>query len=107
MKPLSFRGVAVATLLLLACISFSSGKDACPPEKGNSTLTSANYHYYLASGDVYDGYYTVAQEISRLEVMYNVFVDTNPLGGTLLARGYTVFGVPHMIWPASLLYGHF
>jgi hypothetical protein len=106
MKSLSIRGVAVATLLFLLCTSFYSPKKAIPPAKPDKEVSSQFYYFYLAD-DSYDGYCTIDQEIARLEALYDVYVDNNSPGGTLLARGYTLYGLPHTVWPSVFLYGHF
>lgn len=110
MKPSSFLVVAVATALITLCTSFSSGKGASPssdPSSATVLKDNTHYYWYLANGDVYDGWYTIGQEITRLETMYGVFVDTSPSGATLLSRGYVIYGTPHLIWPSAYLYGHF
>jgi hypothetical protein len=111
MKPSSLLAVAVATVLISLCTSFSSGKEMSSSKTLSSTHVlkdNTHYYWYLSNGDVYDGWYTISQEISRLQTMYGVYVDLSPAGGaTLLARGYFLYGTPHLVWPSASCYGHF
>ena len=118
MKPSSLLVVALATALITLCTSFSSGKGASP-SKFSSVSTSVtpasathssfslfrdntHYYWYLTNGDVYDGWYTISDEISRLEAMYGVYVDLSPgWGSTLLSQGFILYGTPHLIWPSD------
>lgn len=104
MKPSSFRKVALATAWFILFSAFTPGKKASPPTPASGSNTS--YYYYLEPGDTFDSYNTVAGEISRLESITGLYVDTNPFGGTLVAKGYTNNIVPHTIWPSSYLYSH-
>jgi hypothetical protein len=125
MKPSFLLMVAAAAMTMIFCASFSSGRKASPLKHPvsltvNAALVKAapsgftpsvlkdntHYYWYLAS-DAYDGWYTIAQETSRLETIYGVYVDGNPgNGGYLLATAYGLYGTPHMIWPSYFLYGH-
>ncbi len=107
MKPLSISVVAVATIFLLLCTSFRSDKKMVLPYERKPAVDNIHYYFYLNNGTVYDGYYTIYDEISRLETIYGVYVDGSPLGGTLLASGYPFKGIPHLTYAASFLYGHF
>ena len=105
MKPSSLLVVALTTALITLCTSFSSGKGASPKSPA-AAVDNVHYYFYLYD-DTYDGFATTSQEIARLELTYDVYVDTNPFGGTLLARGYANNNFPHTIWASVLLYGHF
>jgi hypothetical protein len=118
--------VAAAAMMMIFCASFSSGRNANLPKHVvpmavnvtsikllpsgfTPSVLKDNTHYfwYLASGDVYDGWYTIAQETARLETIYGVYVDGNPgNGGYLLSTAYGLYGTPHLIWPSYFLYGH-
>ncbi|MDO6433036.1 hypothetical protein Q4E93_20680 [Flavitalea sp. BT771] len=104
MKPSSFRKVAMATAWLIMLSAFTTGKQAnrFAVVSGDNT----HYYYYMASGDTYDAFNTVADEIARLQTLTGEYVDTNPFGGTILAKGYTNNVVPHNVWPSSYLYLH-
>ncbi len=104
MKPSSFRKVALATAWFVLFSAFTPGKKASPSilALGDNT----HYYYFLVPTDTFDAYNTVADEIARLQSLTGSYVDTNPFGGTLLAKGYTNNIVPHTIWPSSYLYLH-
>ena len=101
MKATSRSVVAVATLLLFLGTSFSTLKKDGPVRQDN-----IHYYFYLNGGTTYDGWYTTSQEIARLETMLGVYVDGNPLGGTLVASGYPVKGYPHYVYASVFLYTH-
>jgi hypothetical protein len=100
MKLLSLARVALATVLLFWCTSFT------PVKERSSSHRDANYFWYLDNGTVYDGWFSTSQEITRLENTYGVEVDTDPVNGTLIASGYFVKGYPHLVYPSVLLYSH-
>lgn len=89
-----------ATRLALASILFFLCTSLIPVKK------DANYYWYLDGGTVYDGWYTTSEEITRLEEAYSVYVDTDPIDGTLIASGYFVKGYPHLVYPSVNLYSH-
>ena len=93
--------VAIATLLFFFCTSFK-------PVKEHSSLKKDNtyYYWYLDGGTVYNGWCTTTQEITNLENMYGVEVDTDPADGTLIASGYGVKGYPHYVYASVFLYSH-
>lgn len=99
--------VAVTTALITLCTSFSSGKGAGLTKHSPAALKdNAHYYWYLADGGTYDGFWTVAQELSRMEDEYGVFCDTDPAGGTTVARGF-VLPIPTLIWPSQFVFAHF
>jgi len=100
MKPLSISKVALAALFLIFSIAFN------PPKGHSFSKKDTNYYWYLDSGTVYDGWYSTSEEIMRLEEIYDVYVDGDPIDGTLIASGYAVKGYPHSIYPSVLLYSH-
>lgn len=108
MKPSSLLVVAVTTALITLCTSFSSGKGASHsgPSPVSKEFQNQHYYWYLADGGTYDGFWTVAQEITRMEDDYGVFCDTDPTGGTTVSRGY-VLPIPTLIWPSQFVFAHF
>lgn len=92
---------AFAALLLFLCTSFK-------PVKQDATTKTDNTHYYwyLDNGTVYDGWYTTADEITRLEDEYGVYIDTDQVDGTLIASGYGIKGYPHTVYASVFLYSH-
>ena len=108
MKPSSLLVVALTTALITLCTSFSSGKGASPSKLSSVSKEYQNQHYYWfrADGDAYDGYFTISQEVLRMEQMYGEFCDTDPTGGTLVSRGYILPTVPHIIWASQFIFAH-
>ena len=111
MKPFLFAA-AIAVVLSVFCTSFSSVTSPAPISTSVAAPSllkdNTHYYWYLNNGDVYDGWYTIADEISRLSTMYGVYVDMSPYnGGTLLSRGFVLYGSPHLIWASVYCYGHF
>ena len=98
MKPI--LKVALAAVLVAFCTSFKPVKKL-PPSKKNEY-----YYWYLDSGTVYQGWYPTSEEITILEDTYDVYVDTDPLDGTLIASGYFVEGYPHSVYASVFLYSH-
>ena len=89
-----------AGLFFILSTSFSAPKARPVAHK------DTNYYWYLDNGTVYDGWRSTNQEIARLEAIYNVYVDTDPFGGTLIASGYSIYGYPHVVYASVLLYSH-
>ena len=98
MKPV--LRVALAATLLFVSTSFKPIKKHSPEKK------DTYYYWYLNNGTVYEGWTSVAQEITILENKYGVYVDGDPLDGTLIASGYFVKGYPHSVYASVLLYSH-
>ena len=97
--------VAFATLLFFLCTSLKPVKQA-NPEKQAAQTDNTHYYWYLDNGTVYDGWYTTADEITRLEAEYDVYIDTYPVDGTLIASGYGIKGYPHYVYASVFLYSH-
>jgi hypothetical protein len=108
MKPSSFFGAVMATVVVLISTSFTSGKETTgfPQQSANASYVPM-YYFYLAEDGSYQGFFSTNQEIANLEELYDVYVDTSPFGGTLLSSGYAIPGVPHTVWASVNLYGHF
>jgi len=106
MKPLSLPAVAAAIFVFLLFTSFRSSPYSSASRKQNLSSGDTHYYYYLNGGTTYDGWYSIAEEEARLTTLYGMYVDTNPFGGTLLATGYPIKGIPHTIYATSFLYGH-
>ena len=93
--------VAFAALLFFLCASFKPVKQDAKTKTDNT-----HYYWYLDSGTVYDGWYTTAEEITRLENEYGVYIDTDQVDGTLIASGYAIKGYPHTVYASVFLYSH-
>ena len=103
MRPLRvISKVAVATFLFFLVTSFKPAKN-----RSSANVQRDQYYYwYLDSGKVYDDWTSVSQEITRLEDEYDVYVDEDPVNGTLIASGYFEEGYPHYTYASILLYSH-
>jgi len=88
--------------LLAITILLALSGNASSPQKHHQVS-----YYWYDTNDNYVDFNTVAEEEYNLEVEYGVLVDENPMGGTLLEKGYQNPGKPHMAFPGSFLYGHF
>jgi hypothetical protein len=93
--------VAFAALLFFLCTSSKPVKHGAASTKDNT-----HYYWYLDNGTVYDGWYTTADEITRLEARYDVYIDTDQIDGTLIASGYGIKGYPHYVYASVFLYSH-
>lgn len=108
MKPKSFSAAAIAALLLFFCTTISPVKAGSPEPQAKKTEVFVPYFFfYLTSNNSYLGYQSEDQEIDNLEGTYQVYVDTDPAGGTLLASGFFLYGNLHILPPSVNLYGHF
>ncbi|MBS1660842.1 MAG: hypothetical protein JST68_07300 [Bacteroidetes bacterium] len=118
MKPLFLFVVALATTVITLFSSFSPAAEentiksepACiVAAKASASMTAffdAHYYWFLP-GDVYDGFNSMFEEIVRMQNLYGVPCDGNISGGTLVARGYILPVVPHLIGPFAFVYAHF
>ena len=98
----------LAALLLALCTSFSPIKDALPRQQQTTVAARSEYYYwYSFPANDYEGYMPTSVEITDLEEEYQVDIDTNPSGGTLIANGYVLYGLPHTIWPSVNLFAHY
>lgn len=93
--------VACATLLFF--FLFTSFK---PAKSHTNIQRDAYYYWYLDNGTVYDDWTSVANEITRLENEYDVYVDEDPINGSLIASGYAIKGYPHIVYASVFLYSH-
>ena len=100
-------GVAMAAALILLCTSFTSDKAVAPAASPSDAAADIYLYWYSYPADTYLTYCGVDEEINTLELEYDVLVDADPSGGTLLVRGYDSDIYPHEVWPTVYLYGHF
>ncbi|WP_431211755.1 hypothetical protein ACQ86N_39075 [Puia sp. P3] len=76
------------------------------PTPTNTRL--AAYYWFLVPGDVFNDYASLADEINEWWWFYDgVLINTSPMGGTLIARGYINGNIPHTGFPLVNLYAHF
>jgi hypothetical protein len=127
MKPLSIRLLAIAGALVLSL----SGATAKPATGTHITATTLHwliaqpcihsldalapaakkwdisYYFYSYPEDNYVDYNTVVNEEWDLWLWYGgVEMGTNPIGGTLLEKGYLTAGWPHG-YVSVFIYGYF
>jgi hypothetical protein len=79
---------------------------ATPAQKAKAFDTNI-YYWFSAFDDSYNDYETTAWEIWEMEIYYDVTVNTNPAGGTLIEQGYWNNSDPHEFPSMVFLYGHF
>jgi hypothetical protein len=114
MKRLSYYAPALA---LAAVLALSGAAFALSPAAKNTTITAATsardhyqmmYYWYDDPGDYYDQYATITDEENELYILYGGYViDTNPIGGTVVAEGYLNNNYPHTQYPSAYLYIHY
>jgi len=85
------------------CFHFATAE----PATENTKRYDLGLYWYSYPGDQFQYFNTIPNEEWRLWVLLGgVEVDTNPMGGTLLEKGYLLPGIPHLL-AYSFLYGHF
>lgn len=106
MKPSFLFAVAIATVLITLCTSFNFAEERTPSKNNVVVRQNAHFYWFTVPADAYDGYNTVTYEIGRMEMVTGKFCDTDPTGGVLVARGYVLPIVPHVIWPSQFIFAH-
>ncbi|HET6253307.1 MAG TPA: hypothetical protein VFE32_04510 [Puia sp.] len=83
----------------------SAADAASAPSSPTTKSANINYYYWYSAFDgSYNDYEPTSWEIYEMEIYYDVYVDTNPSGGTLIEKG-----IPYQNpnWPPMVyLYGH-
>ncbi|HXB08264.1 MAG TPA: hypothetical protein VNW04_14135 [Puia sp.] len=104
MKPLS---IGLFGFLLVLVFSGASLRKPTPADPAPAKAKGAYYYWYTVPDDSFNDLTTTPNEENELFWEYDVIVDQNSAGGTLLMRGYINNAYPHNM-PASIyLYGHF
>jgi hypothetical protein len=112
MKHVSTALGAGAFVLALVAMSFTakhtpaSNSTTTPPNHATQKARDVSYYFY-DNNDNYVEHATAAQKEYNLEVIYQVLVDENSIGGDQLELGYVMPGKPHTGFPDIFLYGHF
>lgn len=65
------------------------------------------YYWYTYPADKYNDHQTLVVEELEWWFVLDAVVDTNPVGGTLIARGYQTNAYPHTAFPLEYLYAHY
>jgi hypothetical protein len=112
MQRLSMIAFTAFAVLALSGAAFT--KKAAPAQSLASAQTAASptaksfaqsYYWYSAFDGSYNDYETVAYEIWEMEIYYDVVVNTEPEGGTLIEEGFWSTDTDYP--PMVDLYGHF
>lgn len=109
MKRLSICLPALALALGLAlsgATTISKANAATPTPAKHDARFQYSYYWFTYPGDAYIDHQTLAFEEIEWLVFYGLLVNTDPRGGTLVARGYLIPGSPHSAPPAAYLYSH-
>lgn len=95
---------AAATLRWMIAQPYIHSFDVGNPKRAKWDMS---YYWYSYPSDSYVDYNTVAAEAWSLSMLLGgVEIDTNPIGGQLLEKGYLMYGWPHG-FVYQFLYGHF
>jgi len=106
MNRLSPGALLLTGLLLLGATAFAPSTH--PKRSPSANLRMTAYYWFTMPGDQFNDYATLAEEEDEWWWYYDgVNINTNPLGGTLIARGYINGNIPHTGFPLVNLYAHF
>jgi hypothetical protein len=106
---LPIRLLLIAGLLTL-CGSFRPVSHATiPSPAASASPRTVLYYLYTYPDDVYNDHLSLQQETYEWWVFYGgiIGIDTDPIGGTIIARGYNNNYYPHYNFPTAYLYAHF
>jgi len=107
MNRLSRGALLLTVLFLLGAVATSFSSHSKPVPKAPDTHMAA-YYWFLIPGDYFNDYATLADEEDEWWWYYDgVLINTNPMGGTLIAKGYINGNIPHTGFPLINLYAHF
>ena len=65
------------------------------------------YYWYTVPDDTFNDYETLSYEENEWILITGTNCDDNPMGGTLIAKGYLRSNYPHITYPDSYLYAHY
>jgi hypothetical protein len=98
------KRLSICLPLLMLVLALSGSGFTRPAPASRQTL------YYWFTAPPYESYndcQTIANETYEMWIYYDVTVDQNPGGGTLIERGYLDIAFPHDELPSIFLYAHF
>src|SRR6185312_2461770 len=95
---LSFMKSVMLKVALATCFFFLLTTSFKPAKSHARLQKDTFYYWYLDNGTVYDDWNDVSGEITRLENEYGVYIDEDPIDGTLIASGYGIKGYPHVVY---------
>ncbi|HVU95469.1 MAG TPA: hypothetical protein VHE34_09600 [Puia sp.] len=78
---------------------------ASPAVHNDKAKFDTYYYWYTYPGDAYVDHESIAIEEFEYWFYYGWNVNTTP-GGTLISKGYTLYGTPHSFPPSVFLYRH-
>jgi hypothetical protein len=81
----------------------ATGQTAAPKEKARFDLT---YYWYTYPADAFFDHQTLLTEELEWWIILGDPIDTDPSGGTLIARGYLTKTYPHTSFASIYLYAH-
>jgi hypothetical protein len=113
MQRLSMIALTAFAVLALSGAGFT--KKAAPartPAPAQASASAAkkklpSYYWYSTFDGSYNDYETTNYEIWEMEVDYDVLVNQDPAGGTLIEEGFLTEADPNPDGPMVFLYGHF
>lgn len=107
MKQLPLSLLLALGLIVLCGTSFTKDTKASP-QSTPIAHRGVNFYWYSYPDDEYNDYADIYDEENYWWYYYDgVVVNTNPIGGTLIARGYSGNSYPHGTTPSAWLYAHF
>ncbi|HEY4338272.1 MAG TPA: hypothetical protein VGM89_20335 [Puia sp.] len=109
MKRLSICLPAITLTLILTLsgatpIAEAAGTNSTPSAK--NTHYQYYYYWYGYPADSFIDYQSLQVEELEYWIWYGWLVNTDPRGGTLIARGYLINTYPHVTFPSAYLYRH-
>ena len=75
-----------------------------PKEKDRFQI---NYYWYTYPADTYNDFEDLLVEELEWWIILLVPIDTDPVGGTMIARGYLTDAYPHTMYASEYLYAHY
>jgi len=97
-----------AGLVLFCTTGFTTQSTPSNPAPSATTARFTMYFWFLYPSDEWNDYASLADEETEWWYYYDgVNINTNPIGGTLIARGYPNGNYPHTSFPTVFLYAHF
>lgn len=101
-----FLIIALLSALFIFPATGGIAESAAPPTP--AATRDIMYYWYTYPDDTYNDYASANTEAYEWWIYYNgVIIDSNPIGGTLIAKGYIYNNYPHIANPQYFLYAHF
>lgn len=105
---LPIRFLLTVGLALICATGFTPRHIPSNPAPSTKATRFTSYFWFLYPSDEWNDYATLTDEETEWWYYYDgVNINTNPLGGTLIARGYPNGAIPHNTFPTVFLYAHF